>query len=82
MDELEKIKKQNKELEKQLNEIKSKKYSYIESMGKLGKNIQEIKESEVYQKFENDIVDTILQMKKETIFPDHFPKVRFYSDDK
>lgn len=65
-----------------MNEIKSKKYSYIESMGKLGKNRQEIEESELYQKFENDIVDIILQMKKETIFPDHFPRVRFYSEDK
>lgn len=68
--------------EKKLQEVRSRKFAYIESMTKLGKKRKEIESSKQYQIYENEIVDIIQKMSNVSTspFPNHFPKKRFYDD--
>lgn len=69
------------ELEDKLLEVRSRKFSYIESMRKLGKSRNEIENSKQYQKFQREIVTIIHEIAESSKgpFPDHFPKISFYS---
>lgn len=73
---------EKEDFEKKLQEVRSRKFAYIESMTKLRKKRKEIESSKQYQIYENEIVDIIQKMSKESTgpFPDHFPKQRFYDD--
>ena len=79
MKELEGIKKRNQERLALLNENRNRMFSYYESMRCLNKSRSEIIESSKYKQLMEERVSLIQEIETESIFPDHFPKVRFYN---
>ncbi|HEA4053416.1 TPA: hypothetical protein RWN28_000574 [Enterococcus faecium] len=79
MKELEGIKKRNQERLELLNENRNRMFSYYESMRCLNKSRSEIIESSKYKQLMEERVSLIQEIETESIFPEHFPKVRFYN---
>uniref|UniRef100_UPI0009B48EAE hypothetical protein n=1 Tax=Enterococcus faecium TaxID=1352 RepID=UPI0009B48EAE len=62
-----------------LNENRNMMFNYYESMRCLNKSSNEIIESSKYKQLMEERVSLIQEIETESIFPDHFPKVRFYN---
>lgn len=82
MDRKELIAKKNRELDVKRRDTRERMMAYVESSQRMGKTMREIKSSKQYERYTEEIVSICAQYEAESIFPDNFPKVRFYGPNK